>query len=159
MRQNFRPRRIWRGTGDTIYAAEILPTESSVWIFTLSGVVTRKQIGASNAGGVYPIERFPDGHFVVSAAPRRSNAAPFGLTYVDSLPLGVVTLADVAPKWIGSLRNEMVVLMTQNPGRGRGGIDGHWGQTLDSFDYRSRSSDERAILLPSSWVVQAGVLH
>jgi hypothetical protein len=112
--------RIWRGAGDTIYASEILPTESNVWIFTLDGLVAKKPVGASNAGGVYPIDRFPDGRFVVTAAARRPNQAPLGLTYVDSLPLGILTLANRRPKWVGSLRNEMVMLLTQTTGRGRG---------------------------------------
>lgn len=127
--------RIWRGNGDTIYAAEVLPTESNVWIFTLTGVVGKQQVGASNAGGVYPIARFPDGHFVVSAAPRRPGQAPIGMTHVDSTPLGVITLADRTPKWFGSLKNEMVILMTPNGGRGRGG-----GRTTIPFPYGRSTS-------------------
>ena len=113
--------RIWRGAGDTIYASEILPQASSVWVFTLNGVVASTQVGASNAGGVYPVDRFPDGHFVVSAASRRRTQPPMGLTYVDSLPLGVLTLRDLTPKWIGSLRNEMLIIQTAGRGRGGGG--------------------------------------
>jgi hypothetical protein len=111
--------RIWRGAGDTIYAAEILPASSSVWVFTLSGVVSSTQVGASNAGGVFPVDRFPDGQLVVSAASRRPAPAVMGLTYTDSLPLGVLTLRDLVPTWIGSLRNEM--LMVPSGGRGRAG--------------------------------------
>jgi hypothetical protein len=113
--------RIWRGAGDTIYATEILPQASSVWVFTLSGVVSSTQVGASNAGGVFPVDRFPDGHFVVSAASRRRTQPPMGPTYVDSLPLGVITLRDLTPKWIGSLRNEMLIMQTAGRGRGGGG--------------------------------------
>ena len=110
---------IWRGTADTIYAAEILPSESNVWTFTLGGFVSRHRVGASNAGGVYPLDRFPDGRFAVSAAPRRSNRGPAGMTFVDSLPLGAISFSQLTPKWFGALRNEM--LMVQGFGRGRGG--------------------------------------
>jgi hypothetical protein len=113
--------RIWRGKGDTIYAAEILPASSSVWVFTLNGVVSSTQVGASNAGGVFPVDRFPDGHFVVSAASRRRIQPPMGLTYVDSMPLGVMTMRDLTPKWIGSLRNEMLMIPTASRGRAGGG--------------------------------------
>jgi hypothetical protein len=111
--------RIWRGAGDTIYAAEILPNESNVWTFTVDGFVSKHMVGASNAGGVYPLDRFPDGHFAVSAARRTPSRAPVGLPYVDSLPLGVISFTELMPKWFGALRNEM--LMTQSFGRGRGG--------------------------------------
>jgi hypothetical protein len=110
---------IWRGARDTIYAAEILPDESNVWTFTLAGFVSKHMVGASNAGGVYPLDRFPDGHLAVSAAPRAPARGPVGLPYVDSLPLGIVSFAELTPKWFGALRNEM--LMTQSFGRGRGG--------------------------------------
>jgi hypothetical protein len=110
---------IWRGTADTIYAAEILPSESNVWTFTLGGFVSRHRVGASNAGGVYPLDRFPDGRYAVSAAPRRSNRSPAGMTFVDSLPLGAISFSQLTPKWFGALRNEM--LMVQGFGRGRGG--------------------------------------
>ena len=111
--------RVWR-SGDTIYAAEVLPTESSVWVFTLERFIARRPVGAANAGGVYPIDRFPSGQFVVTAAPRRSGQAPIGMTFVDSTPLGIFSLGDRGPpKWIGPLKNEM--LMMQSIGRGRGG--------------------------------------
>jgi hypothetical protein len=125
--------RIWRG-GDTIYAAEILPDESNVWVFTLGGPVAKRRIGASNAGGIYPVERFPDGHFVVSAASRRTSQAPIGLTFIDSLPLGLVTLGDLVPKWIGALRNEKLTM--QNIGRGRGG----GGRTTVAYPYGRSTS-------------------
>jgi hypothetical protein len=126
--------RVWRGTGDTVYAVEILQDASNVLVFTLNGFVARRQIGAANAGGVYPIERFPDGHFVVSAAPRRPSQAPLGLTFIDSVPLGIVSFSDLAPKWIGSLRNEMFMVQSAGGGR-RGG-----GRTAVSYPYGRRTS-------------------
>lgn len=113
--------RIWRGAGDTIYAAEVLPSSSTVWVFTLNGIVSSTQVGAANAGGVFPVDRFPTGHFVVSAASRRPSPAAMGLVYGDSLPLGVLTLRDLVPKWIGSLRNDMLMIPTAGRGRGGGG--------------------------------------
>ena len=113
--------RIWRG-GDTIYASEVLPTESSVWIFTLAGFVGRRPVGSSNAGGIAPIGRFPDGRFVITAAPRRPVQNPVGLTFIDSLPIGILSLAELgSPRWIGWLKNEMVMVQTiGGGGRGRG---------------------------------------
>ena len=124
--------RVWRGTGDTIYAAEILPAESNVWTFTLNGAVSKRQVGASNAGGVYPVERFPDGRYAVSAAPRRSGQAPAGLSYLDSVPLGIISVDNLAPKWIAALRNEMVTM--PNVGR-RGG-----GRTSVAYPYGRSTS-------------------
>ena len=111
--------RIWRGAGDTIYAAEVLAAESNILSFTTKAFVAKTQIGSSNAGGVYPIDRLPDGHFVVSAAPRRQNQSLSGLSYIEVLPLGVMSPASRIPEWFGSLRNEM--LQIPNMGRGRGG--------------------------------------
>jgi hypothetical protein len=82
--------RIWRG-GDTIYAAEVLPMESNIWVFTLERFIARRPVGAANAGGIYPIDRFPDGRFVVTAAPRRAVERPYLQPYLDSLPLGILT--------------------------------------------------------------------
>jgi hypothetical protein len=113
--------RIWRGTGDTIYASEILATESNVLSFTTKGFVSKIQVGASNAGGIYPIDRFPDGQFVISAAPRGTNRMNGAGTFMDSTPLGLLSMRDLTtPKWIGMLRNETVFL----PGRGGTGAGG-----------------------------------
>jgi hypothetical protein len=113
---------IWRGAADTIYAAENLGSQNRIWIFPPAGPTTIKTVGASNAGSIYPVDRFPDGHFVVSAPARSPSRAPAGMTFIDSLLVGVVTLTDLSPKWIASLRNERLVLR-QSPGRrgGRGG--------------------------------------
>jgi hypothetical protein len=105
----------WRA-GDTVFAAEVLPNESSVWVFTLNGFVARRPVGAANAGGIYPIDRFPDGRFVVTAAPRRQSQPGPG-SFIDSTRLGVLSLTDLAsPTWIGWLRVESVAV----PGGGRG---------------------------------------
>ena len=126
---------IWRGTADTIYASEILQDASYVLTFTLNGFVARQQVGASNAGGVYPIERFPDGHFVVSAAPRRQSQAPLGLTFIDSVPLGVITVSDLTPKWFGALRNEMTLMVAPGGGRRGGG-----GRSAVPYTYGRRTT-------------------
>jgi hypothetical protein len=110
---------IWRGKADTVYAAEVLSNESNLWTFALSGFVSKAQVGASNAGGVYPIDRFPDGTLVVSAAPRKSAQAPTGMRYIDEAPLGIMAFPDRVPKWIGSLRNEMVMQIQRGRGAGR----------------------------------------
>ena len=116
--------RIWRG-GDTIYVAEVLPTESAVWSFTLDGSVKRNPVGASNAGGIMPVDRFPDGRLVITAAPRRT-APPNVQSAVDSAPIGTLSLSSIAnPKWIGWLKNETVLVPgAGGPGRGRGGGQG-----------------------------------
>lgn len=113
---------IWRGTADTIYAAENLGSQNRIWIFAPNGTTAIKTVGAANAGSIYPVERFPDGHFVVSAPARSPSRAPAGMTFIDSLLVGVVTLSDLSPKWIASLRNERLILR-QSFGRrgGRGG--------------------------------------
>lgn len=110
--------RLWRGR-DTIYAAEILPAESAVHVFTAKAFVARWPVGSANAGGIAPLARFPDGRLAITAAPRRAPQAPVGMTFIDSLPLGVLALSDLGnPRWIGALKTEM--LMAQNIGGGRG---------------------------------------
>lgn len=111
--------RLWLA-GDTIYAAEVTPEQSSLWTFTLTGHVGRRPVGAANAGGIYPIDRFPDGRLVISAAPRGPSRLGDAGTFVDSTPLGVISLKDVgSPKWIGMLRNETVFLVGRVGARGR----------------------------------------
>ena len=111
--------RIW-AAGDTVYAAEVTPEQSSLWAFTLAGYVGRQLVGAANAGGIYPIDRFPDGRLVVSAAPRGPSRGTNAGTFMDSTPLGLISLRDIpSPKWIGMLRNETVFLLGRVGGRGR----------------------------------------
>ncbi len=113
--------RIWAGRADTIYAAEVLPAESNLLTFTLKGFVSKRRIGASNAGGIYPIDRLPDGHLVISAAARGPSRMGGMGTFMDSTPVGVLSLTDVSrPYWIGMLRNETMLLPQRGGGRGRG---------------------------------------
>ena len=111
--------RIWRSR-DTILAAEELPGESSVYLYGVSGFLERRQVGSSNAGGIRPLDRFPDGRFVITA-PRRPGGAIRVVDDVfrDSVPLGVMSLADRAnPRWIGVLVSD-VYFYRGIGGRGR----------------------------------------
>jgi hypothetical protein len=111
--------RIWR-SGDTIVAAEELPAESSVYLYRASGFLDKRQVGSGNAGGIRPLDRFPDGRFVITAA-RRSGGAIRVVDNVfrDSMPLGVMSLADRAnPRWIGTLVSDVYIYRGIG-GRGR----------------------------------------
>lgn len=128
---------IWRGTADTVYAAENLGTQNRIWIFPPVGSTVIKTVGAANAGSIYPVDRFPDGHFVVSAPARSPSRAPVGMTFIDSLLVGVVTLDDLAPRWFGSLRNEMLMLRQSF---GRGGGRGGGGRETAPYPYGRSTS-------------------
>jgi hypothetical protein len=139
--------RIWQG-GDTIYAAEILPTESSVWVFTLSGFVAKRPVGAINAGGIYPIDRFSDGRFLISATPRRAGRSMRSTAYTDSLPLGVLSLSDLAnPRWIGAIVTDMIMAITAVAG-GRGGR----GSTVTPIPHPFRRSVMAAVSGDRLWI-------
>lgn len=136
--------RVWRGGSDTIYAAEILTTESNVLTFTTRGFVSKTQIGSSNAGGIFPLDRFPDGRFVISAAARGPNRMGGSGTFMDSTPLGVLSLRELAnPKWIATLKNETVLL----PGR-----PGARGSTREKVPYVYGRSTSVAVSGDRVWI-------
>jgi hypothetical protein len=107
-----RPRdlgRLWR-SGDTIIVVEETPAESNVRFYTTSRFVAKRQVGSSNAGSIRPLDRFPDGRLVITAAPRQRQSPRPDIVFTDSAPLGVLSLDDRShPRWIGTLANEMYI--------------------------------------------------
>jgi hypothetical protein len=114
--------RIWRGKGDTIYAAEILQNESNLLTFTLDGFVSRRQVGASNAGGIYPIDRFPDGQLVVGAAARRRSPNRPSALFMDSTPVGIMGDSRM-PRWITQAKTQMFLDVSYGRGPGRASLN------------------------------------
>jgi hypothetical protein len=111
--------RVWR-SGDTLYAAEDLPEESSLHLYSTSGFIARRQVGSRNAGGIRPLDRFQDGRLVVTA-PRRSSGTTrvVDAIFRDSVRLGIMSLDDRAnPEWIGTIVNDMYIFRGVG-GRGR----------------------------------------
>lgn len=111
--------RIWR-SGDTILVAELTPSENNVHLFSTTAFLGKHVIGASNAGGISPLDRFPDGRYVITA-PRRSSQAPqVARPFIDSTPLGILSLADRGrPQWIGSLASQRMLVQELSNSRGR----------------------------------------
>ncbi|HET9424142.1 MAG TPA: hypothetical protein VFO55_02135 [Gemmatimonadaceae bacterium] len=111
--------RVWRA-GDTIVVAELLPMESNLHRYSTTGFLSRERVGASNAGGIQPLDRFPDGRFVITATPRPGRQRPAGRVFLDSQPLGLLSTNDLArPLWIGSLVSERMMAVVSGPGRNR----------------------------------------
>jgi hypothetical protein len=112
--------RLWR-SGDTIIVAELLQNESNVHMFSTTGYLGKRAVGAANAGGISPLDRFPDGRYAITAAPRSVGPISAGVQFSDSIPLGVLSLADLGnPRWIGALTSQMLIVPGFGGGRGRG---------------------------------------
>ena len=110
--------RLWR-SGDTIIAAEIVGGETNLHLYTTTRHLSSHPIGRSNAGSLVPVERFPDGRVVVRGSRRSPRSISSAAPFVDSALVGVVSLDNLMPAWIGTLVSEMILIPGFGGGRGR----------------------------------------